>query len=173
MPEPQRDEATVSAGGDSLVRLPHGVSVRELVTHVDDRGSVCELLDARWPNGREPMVYAYTFTVRPGYIKGWGIHRHHEDRYALLYGEMELHLYDDREDSPTHHQLSKVVLSEYRRRLVNIPPGIWHLDRNIGPKDAVVVNFPTKPYDHANPDKYRLPPNNDYIPIRFPEARGG
>ncbi len=38
-----------------------------------------------------------------------------------------------------------------------IPRGVWHAERCIGGKDAMVVNFPTIQYDHTNPDKYRLP----------------
>ena len=82
-------------------------------------------------------------------------------------------MYDDRTDSPTRGLVSKVILSEYQRRLMNIPAGIWHADRNIGSKDAVVINFPTKPYDHENPDKYRLPLDTDKIPYKFGDPRGG
>lgn len=85
---------------------------------------------------------------------------------------MEVIFYDGRPDSPTHGEVSSVVLSEYRRRLVNIPTHIWHANRNIGIRDVVVVNFPTRPYDHANPDKYRLPLDTDEIPYEFEDPRG-
>jgi dTDP-4-dehydrorhamnose 3,5-epimerase len=35
-----------------------------------------------------------------------------------------------------------------------------------------VVNFPTRPYDHASPDKYRLPLDTDEIPYEFEDPRG-
>ena len=35
-----------------------------------------------------------------------------------------------------------------------------------------MVNFPTMPYDHSSPDKYRLPLNTDKIPYKFENARG-
>ena len=94
-------------------------------------------------------------------------------RYFILFGDMEVVLYDDRPDSSTRGLVSKVVMSELRRGLLNIPAGIWHADRNLGQKDAVMVNFPTQPYDHESPDKYRLPLENDYIPYRFEDPRGG
>ena len=87
-------------------------------------------------------------------------------------GEMEIVMYDVRPDSPTKGLLSSIVLSEYHRKLVNIPAGIWHGNRNIGSKDALVVNFPTQPYDHANPDKYRLPLDTDEIPYKFQGVAG-
>jgi hypothetical protein len=64
------------------------------------------------------------------------------------------------------------VLSEQRRRLLNIPAGIWHADRNLGQKDAVMINFPTWPYEHASPDKYRLPLDTaSSPPVRGPTRR--
>jgi dTDP-4-dehydrorhamnose 3,5-epimerase len=85
---------------------------------------------------------------------------------------MEVILYDVREDSPTFGAISRVVLSEYNRRLMNVPKFVWHADHNIGTKDCIAVNFPTLPYDHANPDKYRLPLDTPLIPHSFPGARG-
>jgi dTDP-4-dehydrorhamnose 3,5-epimerase len=55
---------------------------------------------------------------------------------------------------------------------MNIGAGVWHADRNIGNWDAVVVNFPTIPCDHADPDQYRLPLNSDEISHRFDPPRG-
>ena len=131
---------------------------------MDERGALCELLDERWGWSKEPLVYSYLWTVRPGITKGWGFHMEHEDRYAILFGEVEVLLYDERPDSSTRGQVCSVVLSEFRRRLSNIPAEVWHATRNLGGKDAGLVNFPTKPYEHENPDKYRLPLNNDRIP---------
>jgi dTDP-4-dehydrorhamnose 3,5-epimerase len=56
---------------------------------------------------------------------------------------------------------------------MNIPAGIWHAVRNLGNKDVVAVNFPTMPYDYADPDKYGLPLNNERIPHKFDNPRGG
>jgi dTDP-4-dehydrorhamnose 3,5-epimerase len=55
---------------------------------------------------------------------------------------------------------------------MNIPAGIWHANRNLGSKDVVVVNFPTIPYDHAAPDKYRLSLDTDQIPYKFENTAG-
>ena len=39
---------------------------------------------------------------------------------------------------------------------------------------ATVVNFPTRPYLHEKPDKYRLPIDTPLIPFKFPPGtRGG
>ncbi|HVV70337.1 MAG TPA: dTDP-4-dehydrorhamnose 3,5-epimerase [Verrucomicrobiae bacterium] len=163
-----KDAATVNAAGESVTPLPVGVSFRPAPTQFDDRGSVCELYDPRWGWHPEPLVFAYMFTLRPGKVKGWGMHKLHEDRYLVLFGELEVVMYDTREDSPTRGMLAKVMLTEWNRRLMNIPAGVWHANHNPGSKDAVTINFPTQPYDHANPDKYRLPLDTDQIPYKFP-----
>jgi dTDP-4-dehydrorhamnose 3,5-epimerase len=167
-----KDTQTVTPDGKSTSPMIYGVTFKEITTHIDERGSVCEMFDSRWNWHKGPLVFSYVFTVRPGVVKGWGMHKKHEDRYFILFGEMEVLLYDDRDDSPTKGVLSKIYLSEHNRRLMNIPIGVWHADHNIGLKDAVIVNFPTICYDHASPDKYRLPLNNDKIPYKFENVKG-
>jgi dTDP-4-dehydrorhamnose 3,5-epimerase len=100
------------------------------------------------------------------------LHREHEDRYTLLQGEMEMVLFDPRPDSSTCGEVCRLVLSEHHRCIINIPRNVWHADHNIGAKDALVVNFPTIPYDHSHPDKYRLPIDTDLIPHSFGDAKG-
>src|SRR5688572_21796367 len=173
MEQPVRDRQTVTATGESLQEVPVGVVFKDVTTHVDERGTVVELFDPRWEWHPDPLVFVYSFTVRPGMVKGWGMHKRHDDRYFILQGEMEVVLYDDRPDSPTRGLLSKIYMSEYKRQLMSIPSGVWHADHNIGTRDCVVVNFPTIQYDHTNPDKYRLPIDNDLIPHKFENVRGG
>jgi dTDP-4-dehydrorhamnose 3,5-epimerase len=168
-----RDRQMATPEGKLTGGVIHGVRFREQTTHADERGTVVEMFDPRWNWHPDPLVFAYSFTIRPGFVKGWNLHKEHEDRYFILQGEMALVMYDPRPDSPTFGKVSRIVLSEHNRRLVNVPTFVWHADHNIGNKDVVVVNFPTRPYDHANPDKYRLPIDTDLIPYRFEDARGG
>ena len=165
---PVQDRQTVTSDGAPVDRLPDGVVLRDAITHVDERGAVCEIFDPRWGWHPDPLVFVYMFTIRPGWAKGWGLHKQHEDRYFLLSGEVEVVMYDDRDGSPTRGLLAKIVLSESRRRLMNVPAGVWHTDRNLGDKDVVIVNLPTIAYDHSAPDKYRLPLDTDAIPYDFP-----
>lgn len=170
---PRQDPATVNSKGEPLTQLPHGVTTRDIKTHCDDRGMVFELYDKRWGWHPDPVIFIYSYTIRPGYVKGWGLHKLHEDRYVIMQGEMEIVFYDPRPDSPTYGQVSKTTLTEYNRRMLNIPVGVWHANRNIGTKDVMVVNMPTTPYDHENPDKYFLPLDTDQIPYKFPKTVRG
>jgi dTDP-4-dehydrorhamnose 3,5-epimerase len=168
-----RDGATVTAEGVSLQEMIDGFASRDLTTHTDERGTVCELYDMRWNFHAAPVDFAYCFTIRPGFVKGWNLHKEHEDRYIVLQGELQLVLYDPRPESPTYGKICTTVSSEHRRRVITFPRDVWHADFNIGTKDAFVVNLPTQPYDHNSPDKYRLPIDTPLIPYKFPpEARG-
>lgn len=168
----RRDTAMVTPEGAPLKRLTNGVQIRYLTTHADARGSVVELFDTRWQWHPDPLVFIYSFTIRPGYVKGWNLHREHEDRYVILSGELELVLFDPRPESPTCGEVCSIVLAERRRCLINVPRNVWHADHNIGTADVVGINLPTTPYEHANPDKYRLPIDTDLIPHSFAGAKG-
>ena len=168
-----RDQRTVTPEGVSLDRLPAGGLVKDLVTHTDERGSLCVLYDPRENLHPDPLVYSYFMTLRPGYVKGWNMHEVHDDRYTLIQGDMQVVFYDTRDGSPTEGLVASLVMSEHRRRLVSVPAGVWHADWNVGTKDVLVVNFPTTPYDYERPDKMRLPIDTDLIPYRFPPGTRG
>lgn len=165
--EPTKQPRTTTLDGDRLEQYPDGVIFRDLTTHADLRGSVIELFNPNWEWHPEPLRHSYVFTIRPGMAKGWGMHKRASDRYAMLLGEMLTVLYDGREGSPTQGMVAEVTLSEHRRRLMAIPPGVWHANVNLGSKDAVIINFKTEPYDHDDPDKYLRPLDSDDIPYEF------
>jgi dTDP-4-dehydrorhamnose 3,5-epimerase len=167
-----RDRQSVSAEGEQLLPPIEGVSIRRAPTHIDERGSVVEIYDARWNWHKDPVVFAHCFTIRPGYVKGWGLHMHHEDRYFILLGEVEVVLFDPRADSSTYGQIRKITMSHFDRKLINIPSSVWHASINIGDCDVVALDLPTAPYDHRNPDKYRLPIDTPLIPHSFGTAKG-
>jgi dTDP-4-dehydrorhamnose 3,5-epimerase len=169
----EREPQTVSPAGERITRLPEGMVVHDLVTHTDERGTVCELYDPRWCVSPEKLVFAHLFTICAGMARGWGIHRDHDDRYAFLTGELELALYDAREESATAGEESRLVLSELRRQLVTIPRGVWHAERNIKSSRRPSRELPATPYNHASPDKYKLPLDTEELPVRLgPQWRG-
>jgi dTDP-4-dehydrorhamnose 3,5-epimerase len=167
-----RDRSTVSPEGEVLHPLIEGVKIRAMRTHSDERGSVFEIFDVRWGWHPVPVSSLHCFTVRPGYVKGWGLHKTHEDRYFIISGEMELVLFDPRPGSSTYGQICKILMSEHNRCLVNIPCCVWHADHNIGTSEVIVIDMPTIPYNHAHPDKYRLPIDTPLIPYSFGGRRG-
>jgi dTDP-4-dehydrorhamnose 3,5-epimerase len=167
------DEATVTPAGQPLRELIAGVVVRPAVTQVDDRGELCEVYDPRWGVSEAPLVYVYQSMVRPGATKGWIVHERQDDRIFVSLGTLRIVLYDAREGSPTQGRVNELVFSERNRALVVIPSGVFHAVQNVGTVDAYFVNAPTKPYDHAAPDKRRLPLDTDRIPFSLGRRSGG
>lgn len=167
-----KDRKTVNRDGKPLVSPIHGVLVRPAITHVDERGSVCEMFSTAWRFDERPLVYVYQVSLLPKYVKGWVVHLDQDDRLFFSVGRMRVVLYDARKNSPTFKRLNTVQAGELNRCLLRIPAGVYHAIQNIGPSEAYFFNMPTKPYCHDNPDKFRLPPNNSIIPYRFPDAQG-
>ena len=159
------DKATVTRGGVRRAPTIHGVRTARLITHVDHRGRLFEVFNESNDYWTEPIVQTYVFTVRPGTIKGWGVHDHKSDRYCLISGEMLVVLWDGREGSPTHGLVQEVVLSPEGTRMLTTPPGVWHANVNLGADECMVMNHPTAPYDYDKPDRRLLPPDTDLIPV--------
>ena len=170
--EPAKDLQTVTPDGKSTAPMIEGVILRTLAPQADERGEICEVFNPAWGVHPAPLVYVYQATVRPGYVKGWIVQRHQDDRLFVSIGRIRIVLYDDRADSPTRGMLNSFTVTERNRALVVIPRGVFHAVQNVGESEAVYINMPTAPYNHANPDKYRLPLRNDLIPFDFEGYRG-
>jgi dTDP-4-dehydrorhamnose 3,5-epimerase len=142
-----------------------GVRSAALERHVDHRGSLFEIVNFEHPFWQEPVVYAYGITIRPDRIKGWGMHKLQVDRYLIADGSVRVVLFDGRAGSATEGVLEVRQLTGEAPSLLAIPPGVWHADQNWGDDDALIVNFPTHPYNREAPDKYRIDPHSGEIPF--------
>lgn len=160
------DRPTVDAEGRRRETGLDGVVLHMLgPLHADHRGTMLQVIDARHAFWQAPIVYAYRFTVRAGRIKGWGMHRLQSDRYLATSGRLRVVLYDGRTASPSYQRFAEFHFADETPGLLCIPPGVWHADQNTGDRDVVVINFPTRPYDHDKPDKYRIDPSSGDIPF--------
>jgi len=165
--QPVKDRPSITARGKRLGRSISGLIVRNLPPVEDERGDVTELYRTAWGVHRRPVTQVYRAMLRPGIVKGWIVHRKQDDRLAVIDGVLTWAFYDDRPKSATRGILNVLTFSERHRALLVIPRGVWHAVKNVGVTDAVFINMPTRPYDHADPDKYRLPLKNDLIPFDF------
>lgn len=170
--QPKKDESTVTSAGESKSPLIEGVIIRQATTQTDARGTVCEILNPDWGVHPAPLTYVYQFTIRPGMVKGWHVHHLHDDRIFISQGTLRVVLYDDRPDSPTYQMINEIYRTELHRSLMVIPAFVFHAHQNVGTTDALLVSMPSRPYNHEDPDVYRLPVNNDYIPYQFEDRLG-
>jgi dTDP-4-dehydrorhamnose 3,5-epimerase len=164
-PAAEQAPVTVDDRGRRVDPGIDGVAYARLLPHGDDRGSLTEVLSPAQDFWREPIVYSYAVMIRPGRIKGWGMHRIQSDRYAVLAGRVRVVLFDGRVGSPTYERFAEYHFTEANPGLLYIPPGVWHADQNWGDTDALLLNFPTEPFNHGNPDKYSIDPHSGEIPF--------
>jgi dTDP-4-dehydrorhamnose 3,5-epimerase len=162
-----KDIQTVTPEGELVEKRIEGVNIRYAKTITDDRGTVCEMFSTDWGFHPDPLVFVYQVSIRPGKVKGWVVHRTYDDRAFVSRGTIKFALYDDRPDSPTYKMLNILYFDDHNRALVTIPRGVFHALQNVGTEDAYFYNMPTKGYQHADPDKERLPLNTDKIPYSF------
>lgn len=165
LPEAPQDEQTVDSQGRPVAPGIEGVVVVQRRWHADHRGRLAEVVDAEHPFWEDPVVYSYCFTIAPGRIKGWGMHRGQDDRYFVASGSVRVVLYDGREASPTFERFQQLHFTDHTPGLVRIPAGVWHADQNYGDSEAILMNFPTTPFNHEDPDKHRIDPRSGQIPF--------
>lgn len=144
-------------------RRIEGVEVKRLISHADERGHLTELLRRDDPIF-ETFGQAYYSVSYPGVIRGWHYHRKQTDYFSCLVGMIKVPLYDMREGSPTYGEINEFFIGEDNRIVLKIPVGVLHGFKNIGVVPCVLVNFPTMPYDPADPDEYRIPWDSPDIP---------
>jgi dTDP-4-dehydrorhamnose 3,5-epimerase len=165
-----KDQSTVTNKSERIEKLIEGVQVRRAITHVDERGEISEIYSKQWGFDASAIEHVYTAMVRPGRVKGWVYHKEQSDRQFIICGFTKYVLWDPREDSPTKGMVNEIYLSERNRGLILIPPYVVHAVQNVGLVDAFFINMPTIPYNHASPDKYRVPPEE--VPYSFNKGIG-
>ena len=106
----------------------------------------------------------YMTTAFPGVVKAWHYHRLQCDHFTCINGKMRLALYDAREKSPTYKEINDFLISLENPVLVQIPPLVYHGFKCVGDTEAIVINTVTEPYNHKDPDEYRVDAHNNDIP---------
>jgi dTDP-4-dehydrorhamnose 3,5-epimerase len=140
-----------------------GVRLKELKPIPDERGRVMEILRAD-DEGFERFGQVYMTTAYPGVVKAWHYHKLQIDNMAVIKGMMKIALYDARKDSPTHGEVNEFFLGDHNFKLIQIPKMVYHGFKCIGQEEAIVINVPTRPYNHEHPDEYRVDPYNKSVP---------
>lgn len=164
-PPAERDRPTTRRDGRPFDLGIHGVVLQRMQRLVDHRGSLIEMISPSNPFWDEPVVHCEYTTIGPGRIKGWAMHKESDDRYFVGSGRLRVVLYDGRVHSPTFERFAQFHFTDEAPGLLRIPAGVWHANQNWGDREATLLVFPTKPYDHENPDKYRVSPSDG--PIEF------
>ena len=86
----------------------------------------------------------------PGRIVAWHRHQLQSDLWFVIKGYLKVGLMDDARN------VRWVYLGENDRRVLTIPPGIWHGYMVLGEQEAVLMYYITSKYDEENPDEERM-----------------
>ena len=143
--------------------LINGIHVKTLKVIPDERGRLFEMLRCDEPLCRR-FGQVYCTTVNWGIVKGWHYHKKQVDNFVCVSGMIKLVAYDARPRSSTKGQVNEFFLGLHHPLLVQIPTGVYHGFKGLSHPEAVVINIPTEPYHHAQPDEFRLDPHTNDIP---------
>lgn len=146
--------------------LIHGVELKPLKAHADDRGFLMELLRNDDPIF-EGFGQCYVSVSYPGVIRGWHYHAKQIDYFTCVSGMIKVPLYDGREDSPTYGRVNEFFIGDDNRMVIKIPIGVLHGFKNVGVTPCYLINFPTVPYDPSDPDEYRTDYDDPSIPYSW------
>jgi dTDP-4-dehydrorhamnose 3,5-epimerase len=131
------------------------VEIKELVTHLDERGFFREIIrvsDDLFSEGFGQWSHSYMYT---GVVKAWHVHNKQVDWWYVAMGTLKVALHDLRPDSPTYGQTDELLMGEHHEaKVVKIPPGVAHGCKVInGPVHLFYITSRT--YDPA--DEGRIP----------------
>ena len=167
LPGARKDAQLITSAWQKVDERIDGVQLREVLHVPRDHGVITELYRPEWDPTGLPVVHAYQSRLYPGAIGAWSCHARTIDRLFVNQGSVKVVLYDGREGSRTAGRINELHAGDARPTLVIVPIGVWHGLQNLGDADALVLNFPTRAYDYADPDHYRLPFDSPEIPYAW------
>lgn len=140
-----------------------GVVVRELTTHLDERGFFREIIrgtDDFFLEGFGQWSHSLMFD---GVIKAWHLHREQTDWWYVATGVLRVGLCDLRPDSPTRETTMDFLMGDLQEpQVLKIPPGVAHGCKTIqGPVNLFYVTS----HIYNPDDELRLPHNDPKIPF--------
>jgi dTDP-4-dehydrorhamnose 3,5-epimerase len=165
---PTKDKPHITSGGMVLTERIADVVVREGNNIVTRNGHTFEVYSSPWDLPVQSVQHVIHVSLKPAAISAWHLHERQTDQIVVVAGMVELVLHDPRDDSPTRGQTDVLHLSPMRPTVVSIPPGVWHGVKNMLAADfSSFLNLFDRPYEHGDPDEWRLPVRNDQIPYDF------
>lgn len=140
------------------------VRIIDLGIYEDDRGYLIEIArrsDDEEPHGvvhRFGQVYLVGDPVR-GTVRAFHKHRELWDWFFISHGSAKFVLKDDREESPTSGEMTTVVASARKPRLIVVPPGVYHGWMSLE-DDTQLVSTASHTYNREEPDEVRVAPDS-------------
>ncbi len=136
--------------------LIEGVKTKSLRVIPDERGWLMEILRSDEHDLFSTFGQVYVSATYPGVVKAWHYHKEQVDNFACVNGMVKLVLVDTRPKSPTEGTVNEFFIGDQNPTLVQVPCLVYHGWKCISIGPSLVVNVPSTPYRHADPDEYRV-----------------
>ena len=98
----------------------------------------------------------------PGRVVAWHRHQKQTDHWFVIKGNLKVGLLDD----DGNHKW--VYLGDNDRRVLSIPPGVWHGYMVMGDEETILMYYITSKYDEENPDEERMTPEESGVDWSVP-----
>lgn len=152
-------------------QLIDGVQIKQLKWITDERGKLMEILRCDDPLF-DKFGQVYVTTCYPGVVKAWHYHQHQADNMSVIKGMARIALCDQREGSATNGLVNEFFIGEDNPVLIHIPEKVLHGFKAYGTEPAFIVNTVTQPYNHKEPDEFRIDPFENDIPYDWALKQG-
>jgi dTDP-4-dehydrorhamnose 3,5-epimerase len=130
-----------------------GVRIKEMRDIIDARGALQFMVRADEPEFFERFGELYFSITNPGAVKAWHRQSVQTNLLSCIHGNLQLALYDDRENSNTKGELQVLEFGDRARKLVRVPPGVIYGWRNRGEIPAILANCASEPHDSQRSEK--------------------
>lgn len=135
------------------------LEVVELVTRMDDRGYLIEILRASDAHFTKfGQVYAVGDMTR-GTIRAFHKHDFLWDWFYITHGSAKFVFVDDRADSPTYKEIQTVVIGQQKPCVITVPPGVYHGWMSLE-DDTQLISVASEVYNREKPDEVRISPDS-------------
>lgn len=145
-----------------------GVTLKDIITHGDDRGFFREIIRVSDPLFADGFGQLSHSLVQAGVLKAWHGHVHQTQWTYAASGVLRVAIHDLRLDSPTRGVTQEVTIGDGQAAVVyRLPPGVVHGYRCVaGPAHVIYVTSGT--YDLA--DEVRIVPDDSRIGFNWTEG---
>ena len=169
LPGAKKDRQTTTSGWERVGATIDGVVLKRTRHIVTGNSLTTEAFRSDWPETGAPIGHVIHVAMDEGRMSAWHTHSIQTDGIFVVAGRMLVVLYDARPGSPTHGTVMPLRLDGHDPLLVRIPPMVWHgVKPLLGA--AAFLNIISHPYNYADPDEWRLPPDTDQIPFDIVHA---
>ena len=164
LPGATKDTQTTTPSWDRVGPVIDGVALKRTRHIVTANSLTTEAYRSDWPETDSRIGHVIHVSMDEGRVSAWHTHSIQTDGIFVLTGRMMVAMYDARPDLPTHRAVMFLRLDGRDPVLVRIPPMIWHGVKPLRGA-ASFLNIISHPYNYADPDEWRLPPDTNQIPF--------